>query len=218
MQKYSVFISYRRAGSAVQAELLRQMLLNCGMKETEVFMDTHTLLSGDVKPQIQEAVKHSLNFIVLISDGCCDENKRDDIWLLEINTAKENNKNIIPIFWSEQKMFPEKLSYLSSHNAVSYIHDYSDAFLKKLFMYLLLPINIKWRIQVGTHKRDLCYAFIIAILLFPNILCNTPSIISSKMKQYNNAIQQSNKMKDGIEDSKTLIPTNEKAYQYNKTF
>lgn len=205
MQKYSVFISYRRVGSSVQAELLRQMLLNYGLKASEVFMDTHTLLSGDVKPQLQEAIKQSQNFILLISDGCCDEIKKDDIWFLEINTAKENNKNIIPIFWSEPKMFPEKLSYLSSHNAISYIHEYSDAFLKKLFQYLRFPTKIKWRLQIETCKRDLFYALMIVILLFPNIFCNTPSLMLSKIKQKDSNIRQT------IENKEQLLPQSEQS-------
>lgn len=167
--KYEVCISYRRECASVKAESLRQMLLSKGVSDSGIFMDTHTLSSGDVKPQLAEAISQSSNFLLLITDGCCDHIKEDDLWMFEIETAQKQGINMIPVFWNEKKEFPVRLSFLSSHNAVSYVHEYSDAFLQKLFSYLKHTNIGRFRIIVQQYRREIALITLILLLTCSNI-------------------------------------------------
>lgn len=179
--KYEAFISYRRDSASIKAELLRQMLMSQGLVGSDVFMDTHTLGAGDVKPQLTEAINQSKNFLLLITDGCCDHIKNDDLWMFEIATAQKMGVNMIPIFWSEKKDFPKQLSFLSSHNAVSYVHEYSDAFLHKLFLYLEHTKSSNFKLFMHRNKLHIVYWIVILLLSTMNVFFLVRNSKSSRM-------------------------------------
>lgn len=140
--KYDIFISYRRKGGSERAELLKAILEKRGYKGNRVFMDTHSLLGGDFKKRIKEAISQSVNVVVLITDGCFDSIKEEDYWIYELAEAMSLKKNIIPVFFDGIKSIeglnlPSTLQELPYHNAVSYNHEYSDAFYSKLCSFLI---------------------------------------------------------------------------------
>lgn len=151
--RYDIFISYRRKGGSERAELLKAILEKRGYKGSRVFMDTHSLLGGDFKKRIKEAISQSVNVIVLITEGCFDSIKEEDYWIYELAEAMSLKKNIIPVFFDEIKNIeglnlPSTLKELPYQNAVSYNHEYSDAFYSKLCSFLIKDEETKNRIFV----------------------------------------------------------------------
>lgn len=139
---FDIFISYRRNGGSERAEMLKLMFEKNGYSSKKIFMDTHTLKASDVKPRLQEAVEASDNFILLITKGCFDEIKEEDLWIFEIKEAIKHHKNIIPIFFDGIESFegidlPLDLQLLSSKNGVEYNHKYSDACFNKICSFLV---------------------------------------------------------------------------------
>lgn len=139
--KYDIFISYRRKGGSERAELLKVILEKRGYKSNRVFMDTHSLLGGDFKQRIKDAISQSVNVVVLITEGCFDNIKDEDYWILELSEALSLKKNIIPVFFDginsiESQNLPLILKDLPYQNAVSYNHEYADAFYSKLCSFL----------------------------------------------------------------------------------
>lgn len=95
MQKYDIFISYRRIGGAQYARILQLMLLQRGYN---VFLDYDELTDGNFSNRIQQAIKGASVFILILSKGalerCIDE--RD--WVRkEIQLALSEGKHIIPV-------------------------------------------------------------------------------------------------------------------------
>ena len=140
--KYDIFISYRRKGGAEKAELLKAVFEKRGYSEGQIFMDTHSLKSGDFKLKLKKAITASDNIIVLITLGCFDQIKEDDCWVFEISEAHKQHKNIIPVYFDdikqlEDKELPEVLHHLPSHNAVTYVHEYADACYDKICSFMV---------------------------------------------------------------------------------
>ena len=66
MQKYDIFISYRRVGGAQYARILQLMLLQRGYN---VFLDYDELTDGNFSTHIQKAIKNAPIFILILSKG-----------------------------------------------------------------------------------------------------------------------------------------------------
>lgn len=173
--KYDIFISYRRKGGSERAELLKAILENRGYKGSRVFMDTHSLLGGDFKKRIKDAISQSVNVIVLITEGCFDNIKDEDYWIFEISEAMALKKNIIPVFFDgiksiNEKNLPLMLTELPYQNSVSYNHEFADAFYSKLCSFLIKDKDYINRI----HKT---YIFItcaiVTIIAVSTVLYNT---------------------------------------------
>ena len=97
-QKKDVFISYKDndEGDSFAAEL-KKALENKGFS---VYYNPDEHRSADFTEKIRIAVENCKDFILVVSNKCLDAlmsgNKKD--WVrFELLTAKENNKNIIPI-------------------------------------------------------------------------------------------------------------------------
>lgn len=140
--KYDVFLSYRRKGGSERAELLKAILVKHGYDEKRIFMDTHSLRGGDFRAKLTAAIENSNNVVVLITKGCFDGVKEDDTWIYEIAKSLELNKNIVPVFFDEIQAvdgvnLPKALKDLPSQNAVSYNHEYADAFYEKFLSFLV---------------------------------------------------------------------------------
>lgn len=110
--KYDVFISYRRDGGYDTAKHLNDLLVKDGYS---VSFDIDTLRSGDFDIQLLERIDQCKDFILIIDKHCFDRTldlkfdpKKD--WLrCELAYALKQNKNIIPVFLSGVKDFPEGL-------------------------------------------------------------------------------------------------------------
>lgn len=134
---YDVFISYRRQGGAVKAELTKDELAKRGFRESRMFMDTRSLASGNYMKSILDAVERSRNVVVIVTKGCFDGLTEDSPWALEIAKAAQLGKTIVPIYFdgiTEVKLedLPANIRRLSFENAVFYVHQYADASFDRL--------------------------------------------------------------------------------------
>ncbi len=171
--KYDAFISYRRQGGAERAELVKKVLEERGFKQNRVFMDTHSLLGGDFKKRIKEAIEQSVNVIVLITEGCFDNIKEEDYWIFELSEATASNKQIIPVFFDgirslEKSNLPIVLKELPLQNAVRYEHDYSDAAYEKLISFMAPDKDLQ---KKNLWKKTLLYScFVLCAIAIAYIL------------------------------------------------
>lgn len=97
--KYDVFISYRREGGTHQADALESKLL-LKRKGCRVFLDRSEIRGEDWKKKIDESIRESCNFVVIISKGCFPhKGEGTDNFLLEIDQALRMGKNVIPVYY-----------------------------------------------------------------------------------------------------------------------
>ncbi len=153
---YDVFISYRRQGCAVKAELTKDELAKRGFRSSRMFLDTRSLTSGNYLKTILEAIASSRNIVVIITKDCFKNLPTDSNWVREIEYAVELNKNIVPIYFdgiTELKAdeIPSSIKHLVFENAVQYVHQYADASFDRLASRLskepiALPKWSKWLI------------------------------------------------------------------------
>ena len=134
---YDVFISYLRQGGAVKAELVKDELVKRGFRESRMFMDTRSLLTGNYMESILDAIERSRNVVVIITKGCFDDLSEDSPWALEIARAIQQGKTIVPIYFDgigeiKAEDLPVNMRRLSYENAVLYVHSYSDASFDRL--------------------------------------------------------------------------------------
>lgn len=102
MQKgitYDVFISYRRQGGAVKAELTKDELAKRGFRDSRMFLDTRSLTSGNYLKTILDAIEGSRNIVIIVTKDCLKNLPTDSTWIREIEYAIELHKNIVPIYF-----------------------------------------------------------------------------------------------------------------------
>lgn len=96
---YDVFISYRRQGGAVKAELTKDELAKRGFRDSRMFLDTRSLTSGNYLKTILDAIADSRNIVVIVTKDCFKNLPTDSTWIREIEYAIELHKNIVPIYF-----------------------------------------------------------------------------------------------------------------------
>lgn len=97
--KYDVFISYRREGGSDKADALESKL-QLKIKGCRVFLDTSRNRGGDWKKRINDSIRESCNFVVLISKGCFPhQGEGPDYYLDEIVLALRLGKVVIPVYY-----------------------------------------------------------------------------------------------------------------------
>ena len=153
---YDVFISYRRQGGAVKAELTKDELAKRGFRDSRMFLDTRSLTSGNYLKTILDAIAGSRNIVVIVTKDCFKNLPTDSTWVREIEYAIELHKNIVPIYFdgiTELKAdeIPSCIQRLAFENAVQYVHQYADASFDRLASRLskepiALPKWSKWLI------------------------------------------------------------------------
>lgn len=142
--KYDIFISYRREGGYDTAKHLYDLLTRDGYK---VSFDIDTLRSGDFDTQLLQRIDECKDFILIIDKHAFDRtldssfNKNNDWLRCELAYALKKDKNIIPVFLSDVKGFPESLpsdiSNVVRKNGPEYNRYYFNDFyyrLKKKFL------------------------------------------------------------------------------------
>lgn len=153
---YDVFISYRRQGGAVKAELTKDELAKRGFRDSRMFLDTRSLTSGNYLKTILDAIAGSRNIVVIVTKDCFKNLPTDSTWVREIEYAIELHKNIVPVYFdgiTELKAdeIPSCIQRLAFENAVQYVHQYADASFDRLASRLskepiALPKWSKWLI------------------------------------------------------------------------
>ena len=92
---YDIFISYRREGGAQYARTLQLMLERKGYK---VFLDYDELKDGQFSAKIDEAIRNSAIFIIVLSEGALARCVNEGDWVRrEIETAVETHRRIVPV-------------------------------------------------------------------------------------------------------------------------
>ena len=134
---YDVFISYRRQGGAVKAELTKDELAKRGFRESRMFMDTRSLSSGNYMESILKAVDVSRNLVAIITKDSFKDLSDDSPWAKEIAHALETGKTIVPVYFDgitelKPAQLPESIQRLTFENAVIYVHQYADASFDRL--------------------------------------------------------------------------------------
>ena len=139
-EEYDVFISYRRAGGADFAQLLKLLLK---AERLKVFLDTENLGTGDFQAQLVHSLRRSKNVVLVWTKGCMDRFLDDadqstaDFVRLEYKLAISMVKSIIPVYKEDFSFpaadrLPADIRDVLALNAVKWVGEYRDASLKKL--------------------------------------------------------------------------------------
>lgn len=97
--KYDVFISYRQKSGIHQADALESKL-KLKLNGCRVFLDRTGIKSGNWKKELDENIRESCNFVVIISKDCFPYTKKGkDYFLDEIDQALRLGKNVIPVYY-----------------------------------------------------------------------------------------------------------------------
>ena len=167
--KYDIFISYRREGGFDTAKHLSDLLSRDGYK---VSFDIDTLRNGKFDTQLLSRIEKCKDFILIIDSNAFQrtfnpEFPPENDWLrMELAHALKHHKNIIPVFLSGVKGFPDNLpediSPVARMNGPEYNKYYFNDFynlLKKRFLK-------SW----GRKKRILVYAVGIAAIFISSLI------------------------------------------------
>ncbi len=119
MNKYDVFISYRRT-SFESANLIATRLKAAGYT---VFFDLETLRSGKFNEQLFDKIESCKDFILVLPPNALDRCVDDDDWVrLEVCKAMECGKNIIPVMlngFSWPNPMPKGMEELQNYQALT---------------------------------------------------------------------------------------------------
>lgn len=137
--KYDIFISYRRQGGYDTAKHLNDLLTRDGYK---VSFDIDTLRSGDFDVQLLKRIEQCKDFILIVDEHAFDRTlnrnfDRTKDWMRnELAYALKKDKNIIPVFLSGVKGFPEGLpddvKGVMTKNGPEYNRYYFNDFYREL--------------------------------------------------------------------------------------
>ena len=138
----NAFISYRRDGGYLMAQLLRSML-----KEKGVFcyLDLEEDRSGQFDERLLSAINDSSNFILILTKGTLDRCVNGDDWVRrEIVEAVKLRKNIIPVRYPDfewpkslNPQFPPEILELETKQGVVLRQEYLPATIEKIISYMV---------------------------------------------------------------------------------
>lgn len=133
MEKFQIFISYRRDGGDALAGRIGDRLKMHGY---DVFHDVESMLSGPFNEQIYYAIESAQAVLVILSKGALDRCINDDDWVRrEIAYAISNNKKIIPVFtngFSFPDILPKDIDKIRYFEGAHVANEYFDAFIDRI--------------------------------------------------------------------------------------
>lgn len=137
MEKYEVFISYRRDGGEALACLISEKLKQRGFS---VFYDVESLRSGKFNEKILEVIEKCDDVLVVLPKNGLDRCVNEGDWVrIEIAKAITSKKNIIPILMRDftfPDLLPDDIMDLRNYNGISANMEYFDASFEKLITLL----------------------------------------------------------------------------------
>ena len=176
LEKYDVFLSYRRDGGETMAILLRDRLTAKGYR---VFLDVESLNSGSFNEKLLQVIENCTDFIVVLSPGCLQRCENEGDWVrIEIAHALKYRKNIVPVMlrgfqWPQS--LPVDIVSLASQNGVNASsNEFFDAAIERLMGKFLqskpgkkgkAPTWLKWAIPIAAV---LAAAAVLLVVLLPN--------------------------------------------------
>jgi hypothetical protein len=138
--RYDVFITYRRAGGADFAQLLKVQLRAAGL---EVFLDVENLGTGNFSDQLVASIAASRNVILVWTRGCMDrflddaDAAQSDFVRLEYAQCLRLKKHTVPVYKEDfefpaEGRLPQDVRGVLMLSAIKWIGDYRDASFAKL--------------------------------------------------------------------------------------
>ena len=117
---YNIFISYRRDGGEVFAQLLYDRLVQQGYS---VFYDVSSLRSGRYDQKLYKYLDECQDALIILSPHALERCSVPDDWVAkEISYLIQNNKNIIPIIlrgFDFPSILPDTIKDLPNYNALT---------------------------------------------------------------------------------------------------
>lgn len=171
VEKYDVFISYRRDGGEMLAHILYERLRDAGYA---AFQDVESLRSGNFNTALYDVIENCRDFVLILSPGALDRCANPDDWVKnEIVYALEHNKNIIPIMmrgfqWPE--VLPPEIDALRYKNGLTANTEYFDQFLIKLEDFLDSKKNTAPKPRAKHSLRVILFASLYALGLLSPLL------------------------------------------------
>ena len=147
MEKYEVFISYRRSDSTERALLVKEMLVKKGYDPGSIFLDLHSIHEGDFPERIQNALRNSKAFILLVSSNSFPPEMDSkpsvvDYYFEEIKMALDLKMKFVPILYDNLKIgdisFPKEIKdrNVDLKSAINYYPEYKDAVEDRIYEFL----------------------------------------------------------------------------------
>src|SRR5688572_28793527 len=143
----TVFISYRRKDSYEALAVYKYLT----SQKYNVFLDYASIPSGDFEQIIVSNIKARAHFILLLTPTALDRCSEPDDWLRrEIETAIDEKRNIIPLFFDDfsfrapgvaEKLIG-KLEAIKRYNGLEIPPGYFNEAMERLCKrYLNVPLN-----------------------------------------------------------------------------
>ncbi|KAH9285241.1 Sterile alpha and TIR motif-containing protein 1 [Echinococcus granulosus] len=134
------FISYRRSNGTHLASLIKTLLQ---LRNYRVFLDIERLKGGRFENKLMDSIKHSENFILVLTEGALDRCSTDGSidWVRkEINCALENNCHIIPLSdrfdWGNADTLPEDICAITKFNSVQWTPELEEGCIDRIIEFM----------------------------------------------------------------------------------
>ena len=148
MDKYQIFISYRREGGGDLAGRIADQLKSLGY---EVFFDVESMRSGKFNTQLFEAIDQCSDVVVVLPPHALARCRNKKDWVRqELAYALKAEKNIIPIMMRGFKFpffMPKEISDIKIMEGITASNDYFDAVIQKLETLLTSKKNKEFDIK-----------------------------------------------------------------------
>lgn len=139
---YDAFISYRREGGYLMAQLLRSLLKDKGVY---CYLDVEEDRSGQFDERLLDAINNSSNFMLILTKGTLDRCVNEDDWVRrEIVKAVTSQKHIVPVIYPDfvwpkelNHKFPEEILSLQNEQGVILRQEYLSATVEKIIDYMI---------------------------------------------------------------------------------
>lgn len=144
--KMDAFISYRRDGGYLMAQLLREVLKNKGIN---CYLVLEEEKSGQFDIRLLDAIKNSSNFLLVLTKGALDRCVHPDDWVRrEIVEAANGGKHIIPVRYPDfewpknlNQEFPMEIRRLENEQGVILRPEYLQASVEKIINVYMVDVN-----------------------------------------------------------------------------
>jgi len=144
LDKYDVFLSYRRDGGETMAILLRDRL---SVKGFRIFLDIESLNSGSFNEKLLLVIEECADVIVVCSKNSLDRCVNEGDWVrMEIAHALKHGKNIVPVLlrgfeWPDT--LPGDIDALRVQNGINASsNEYFDAAIDRLANKFLVSVPV----------------------------------------------------------------------------
>ena len=168
MERYDVFISYRRDGAEYLAHNLYERLREKGYS---VFQDIESLRSGNFNIALYDIIALCNDVILVLPPNGLDRCANEDDWVRkEIAFALSNGKNVIPIMmpgFEWPNTLPDDIIEIKQMNGLVSSTAYFNEFLEKLTGFLISDCHKEKRIEKHSLRAILIIAIYIIGAFYP---------------------------------------------------